>query len=218
MKPMVTCLGLGLAGSILVLASLFHFISFTGSNLDLSTCQPTAITSESVTARPGWAIFPDSPRVPCQTEAIYQPFERGFMAWRSDKNCVYAIEYSPDDPNSRGRAVIPAELPGWPHGNVYSYGYCLTVEPLTARHSQVTPPPGLMQPAGVLGKVWNYYGEIRTRLGCATQPERRYVAVIPANDETPSDGMLWNIPQMTLPNGHILRCGSRAASAGTCLY
>lgn len=171
--------------------------------------------SELRTATPTWAVFPKMPITPYTVEALYQPFEHGFMIWRSDENCAYALVSTEDRGANSADAIIPAEMPSTdPPG----YGYCLSVAPLTGRDVISTPPTGLMLPAGVLRVVWAYYEEIRMQLGYATQPETRYTATIPAVNDSHGIGGPYTIPQMTLPNGHILACGSRGATAGTCDY
>jgi len=174
---------------------------------------PTAMStlSELPTATPDWAVFPPMPTTTYTVEALYQPFEHGFMVWRGDENCAYAL-VSVEDRGINSDAIIPAEMPG-----AYPYGYCLSVAPLTVGDVISTPPAGLILPTGVLGMVWAYYEEVEMRLGYATQPETRYLATIPAvNDSPVMYGSPFTIPQMTLPNGHILACGSRGATAGAC--
>jgi hypothetical protein len=157
-----------------------------------------------------WAIFPminDS-----ATDANYQPFEHGFMLWRSDLNCVYPIVAG-----DRTVPFIPNEIYKLSPPNTLSYVYCLTVAPLSDRSANVSPPSGLIEPTGVLGKVWRYYSDLRTTLGYATAAAQSYHAVIPkTSHEAVIDGLPFDIPQLSLPNGKMLVCGSRAASVGTC--
>lgn len=158
---------------------------------------------------PVWVLFPDMPMTPYTTDAVYQAFEHGFMVWRGDQNCVYAILHE-------GLAVIPAEIPSEPSGMLHSYGYCLTIDPLTDKSVALQPPDGLLLPSGVLGKVWRYYTEIRDQLGYAVDVEQRYSALIPPRNLTPVMCCPWTNDQITLPSGDILACGVRAATSGSC--
>jgi hypothetical protein len=199
---------LGSCLTVALISVLFFFAAFfqARQTSDLSV-QPTATTV--------WATFPSSALTPYVTEAIYQPFEHGFMLWRADQNCVYAIRtdvsYSPH------AAIIPVAIPTPSDDTNYAYAYCLSLAPLTDRTVQAVPPAGLSLPTGVLGKIWNYYDEIRAELGYATAPEQHYTATIPTNAGAAfMDGSPFTIAQMTLPDGTIFACGSRAATVGTC--
>ncbi len=201
MKVFASCLSVILTAGLLFFAGVFNLSSVNQSIPPTST--------------PIWATFPQSAATPYTTQAIYQPFQHGFMLWREDENCVYAIQNGTD--GGSPFAVIPAAIPAEPDSMIHSYGYCLSVAPLTDTHVEATPPSGLIMPSGVLGKVWSYYPEIQTALGYATQPEQDYTATIPTNEGAAvMDGTPFTINQITLPDGSILACGSRAATAGTC--
>ncbi len=132
------------------------------------------------------------------------------MVWRSDANCVYALAVR-DYLEGAFHAVIPSVLP--------PYSYCLAVDPLTAESETGVPPAGHLLPTGVLGRVWSFYPEVRTELGYALQPESSYLSTIPVVSDLPvQDGMAFAIPQMSLPDGHILACGARGATAGMCFW
>jgi len=205
MKSLISCLTL-----VLIVGFLFAagFLSAQRSTANLAqTFEPSAT--------PIWATFPNSAITPYVTEAIYQPFEHGFMLWRADYNCVYAIvtdmQYEPP------RAIIPLAIPSDTASMIHAYGYCLSVAPLTDRSLQTAPPAGLRVPTGVLGKIWRYYDEVRARLGYATAPEKHYTATIPTNNGAAvMDGLPFTWAQLTLPDGTIFACGSRAATAGMC--
>ena len=202
MRSLANCLSLILVSGLLLCAALLRT-----QPVDQFPAQPTDT--------PIWASFPGSAATPYVTQAIYQPFEYGFMVWRSDENCVYTIQNSID--GGPRFAVIPKTIPAGSNPMIYSYGYCLAVAPLIDKPLEVTPPAGLIEPTGVLGKVWRYYDELRTSLGYATQPEEDYAATIPTNaGAAVMDGLPFTMAQMTLPDGTILACGSRAATAGTC--
>ena len=202
MKSLASCLTVILLGIFLFFAAFFQ---------TRQTSELLALPS----ATPVWATFPQSAVTPYLTEAIYQSFEHGFMLWRSDQNCVYAL--ITDDPYSPPRAIIPQIIPADSNPMIHSYGYCLAVAPLTDRTIEAEPPAGLIVPSGVLGLVWRAYDEIRAGLGYATAPEQRYSATVPTNEGAAVlDGSPFTIAQITLPDGTILACGSRAATAGTC--
>ena len=202
MKSLTSCLTLILLGIFLFFAAFFQ------------TRQASEFLVQASPA-PVWAAFPSSAVTPYVTEAIYQPFERGFMLWRADQNCAYAI--LTDTPSSVHLAIIPLAIPASPDSKIHAYGYCLSVTPLTDRAVQVAPPSDLLAPTGVLGIVWRYYDEIRAGLGYATQPEQRYTATVPTNDGAAvMDGSPFTMAQITLPDGTIFACGSRAATTGTC--
>ena len=189
--------------TLILVSILFFFAAFFG------TRQATEFVV-SASATPVWATFPESAVTPYVTEAIYQSFEQGFMLWRADYNCVYAIS-THSDPH---RAIIPESIPG---EMIHSYGYCLAVTPLPDRIIELQTPDGLRIPSGVLGLVWRYYDEVRTVLGNATAPEQHYTATVPTNEGAAvMDGSPFTMAQITLPDGTVLACGSRAATAGTC--
>ena len=190
---------------VVLVGVLFFFAAF------FETCQSSEFLAQP-SATPVWATFPQSAVTPYVAEAIYQPFQRGFMLWRSDYNCVYAI--IADVPDSPHFALIPKSIPG---EMIHSYGYCLAVTPLTDRAIELQTTDSLLMPTGVLGLVWRYYDEIRAGLGNATAPEQRYTATVPTNDGAAiMDGSPFTMAQLTLPDGIVLACGSRAATAGTC--
>src|SRR5205807_100068 len=90
----------------------------------------------------------------------------------------------------------------------YGYGHCLKVVLLTEQTLAIMLLGGSLLPVGTLGKVWNYYDEIRINLGFANQPEQRYMATIPTNDEkSEMDGSPFYVKQITLPDDRILWCG-----------
>lgn len=146
-----------------------------------------------------WGIFPGYNPPSETTTAIFQTFERGFMVWRSDYNCVYAIQ----DINI---AMIPK-------GN--EYDYCLTLAPLTDETLTRTPPPGFLRPTGPLGKVWNYYAIIADDLGYATGPEIQYTAATVTQNQDYLDSISI-VFQMTLPDGKALVCGMVHVTSHRC--
>ena len=146
--------------------------------------------TQTTTTNSGPALFPDQMQLQGKPfQAAMQNFENGFMLWRSDLNCVYAIR---DWGDGDLRAINFVErVPNHPSTPKIS-GYCFRVEPLANAREDIstTPPAGKFLPVGALGKVWNTYQGIRQTLGYATAPELGYTANNP----------------LTLPNGKILAC------------
>ena len=184
--------------TLILVAGTIGLIVIVGSGLAISRVTqqetPTAIRTEE------WGLFPEGAATLYTTAAAFQSFERGFMVWRQDKNCVYVIQGD--------QAVLP----------VSRYGYCLAVAPLTDQEATYMPPSGLSQPEGVLGQVWRYYPQVQAQLGFALQAEQNYIATIPT-DPGPTigmDGSPYYRNQMTLPDGQVLACGSRSATQGSC--
>lgn len=184
--------------TLIFMAGIIGLIVTVGSSIAISNLTqqvtPTAISTEE------WGLFPEGAATLYTTAAAFQSFERGFMVWRQDKNCVYAIQGD--------QAVLP----------VSRYGYCLSVAPLTDQKAKDTPPSGLNQPDGVLGQVWRYYPQVQAQLGFALQAEQSYTATIPT-DPGPTigmDGSPYYRNQMTMPDGQVLACGSRSATQGSC--
>ncbi len=137
-------------------------------------------------------------------EAIYQEFENGYMLWRSDLNCVYAIKVD---------VVMAPPLGSENVGRVY----CLTVAPLSDKAVTTIPPTGQFFPEGALGKVWKYYPEIQQALGYATQPEIHYTATLPPIQPWDGSGNgPFFFPLITLPGERILQCAARGGRLGRC--
>lgn len=132
------------------------------------------------------------------------------MVWRSDKNCAYALA---TDEGQETDVIIPEGLG--------PYKYCLdVVSSIESSDENVAsaPPPGLIAPTKALGEVWRYYREVQGQLGYATQPETCYHATIPPPKDTlPVNGLLNTMPEISLPDGRMLFCGARGATAGTCV-
>ncbi len=212
MRSFASCLTIA---TIALVGVFFYFAAFGG--VRQSSQVAVLFTPTSV-----WASFPPSAVTPYVTDAIYQPFQRGFMLWRADYDCVYAIETNL--PSSKRNAIIPLAVPlEGDSGMIRSYGYCLSVAPLIPPTvaplplMTLAPPTGLLEPTGALAKVYHAYDAIQSGLGYATAPEQRYTATVPTNEGAAvMDGSPFTIAQITLPDGTILACGSRAATAGTC--
>lgn len=133
-------------------------------------------------------------------ETIYQSFERGFMVRNAGANCVYAY-------SEQTRNIILG-----PNG---SYHYCIEFDALPETPAGSPPPEGLIEPAGPFGRVWGFYPSVREALGWATAPEQTYTGQMPPLESSLGGGP-FSMPQAPLPDGRVLYCGMRAATAGTC--
>ena len=136
-------------------------------------------------------------------DVIYQPFEYGFMVQRVDEECVYAFS------NLADSIIVPREL-----DNVYHY--CLEFAGLPQNEAVVEHPAGdLLLPDGAFGRVWSHYNIVRQNLGFATAHSESFAGSIPSS--TPIlNGAPISVPVAPLPDGKVLWCGMRAATAGTC--
>ncbi|MCC7208664.1 MAG: hypothetical protein IT323_15255 [Anaerolineae bacterium] len=127
-------------------------------------------------------------------EAVYLPFEHGFMVRVSGADCLYAYA---------GGIILPREVV-----TAYNtYRYCLPFADLPEA------PPGA--PVEPFGRVWSRYAEVRDTLGMATGEAVRYRASMPPSDPVIMGGVFF-AGVLTLPDGSALYCGMRAATAGTC--
>ncbi|MGE5601708.1 MAG: hypothetical protein ACM30E_01580, partial [Nitrososphaerales archaeon] len=90
--------------------------------------------------------------------AAWQPFQRGMMLWRSDKDQTYALLFANGDLT---RGSIAEGGDAWRWDNTFPNGRGLT------------PPTGFFEPVRGFGYVWSdYLGAAEGPLGWATQPEQ----------------------------------------------
>jgi LysM repeat protein len=89
-----------------------------------------------------------------QLGVSYQPFEGGFMLWRSDNGNIWVFVESLGQVflyEPRGYAALPID--------------------------RTTPPPqGRVRPDNGFGRVWSNFPDIRSRLGWALMPEMGYMS------------------------------------------
>lgn len=126
------------------------------------------------------------------TWAAWQPFERGYMLWRSDTRRVIAFYAD---------GTWAEFLDQWTEGS-----------PIPSRGN---PPPGLLAPVRGFGFIWGTYDEVANRLGWALEEEKGFCANIQSfergfvsRDSTVRsclDEML-NEPRTTHPNFAPLFC------------
>lgn len=138
--------------------------------------------------------------VPVSTESVFQSFERGFMVRNSGTNCAYV--YS----NVNQNIIL---------GPGGSYHYCIEYDALPDIPGTDVPPDGLIVPVGAFGRIWYSYENVREALGWATAPDQSYTGQLPP-PESSSGGGPFSMPQAPLPDGRVLYCGTRGATAGTC--
>lgn len=124
--------------------------------------------------------------------AVYKPFEKGFMVYVEGQLCLYA--YADD-------IVIPRTINAQEFG---AYKYCLPFAdaPETA-------------PADPFDHILLLYNEIADILGAPTGEAIRYETSFPPSDRVVMGGVFYE-GKLTLPDGKKLYCGARAATAGTC--
>jgi hypothetical protein len=153
-----------------------------------------------------WFFDPSPPYCPAgepsQSYAAGQGFERGFMIWVEETDEFYVFESEPDPSGYR----------------VYYSTLGLELKPGASEDNRVgeDPPPGLYEPVSGFGLVWRgevewpEVGDVRERLGWATEPEFGF--------NTAYQDALLACPRgwaayMRGPRGQILRLGP-ASTAG----
>lgn len=138
---------------------------------------------------------------------IYQQFERGFMLWDVEKNCVYSfIDIEPE----RG-IIIPDSLEST-NGSDNRYAYCLYLPQKHVQDVIMTTTDTLKMPTGNMGMIWRAYPEIREGIGLATNDAKAFVAIFP-RDKHPGFSCCY---VGALPDGRVMRCGFYARSSGRC--
>lgn len=142
--------------------------------------------------------------------ALYQPFQHGFMLHRTGENCVFAFS--------------TLETPGFPNGNIVldpgmqgqmggQYAYCIRVENLPPMMSAT---PEIFGTDQTIGQVWHAYSEVQAALGQPIGAAYLYTGMIPPPPPAVG-GAPFYTPVGTLPDGRTLSCGTRGATAGTCV-
>lgn len=127
--------------------------------------------------------------------AVYLPFEYGFMAYFEGQSCLYTYAGGPVMPRSPV-GVQPS-----------SYVYCLPFDEL--------PDAPADAPEAPFGRIWSYYDEVSDALGAPIGDAVRYTTTTPPNDPVVVGGVFYS-GMITLPDGLMLYCGTRAATARTC--
>jgi hypothetical protein len=157
-------------------------------------------------------LTPTITPTPVLVEAVYQPFENGFMIAINNSGCAFIYVYSPD--KTTEGILIPRDILATPDIGS-SYHYCQEFEALPDNPITKAPPSELINPSGAFGRIWGYFSDVRERLGYATEPAQRYTSRIPSAPSTYGGGPFF-IPQLSLPDGRVLWCGFRAATSGSC--
>lgn len=147
-----------------------------GTQTTTATPSPTASPTVVASATPcpqgpesRFAALYEQSQLGCATSGVnivwsaYEPFERGFMLWRSDSNKSYAFY-------SDGSRWFPIDEK-WDGGEIPDRG---------------APPPGMQAPVRGFGYVWSIRNDIFEALGWATDKEKGFCAAI----QTFEDGFI----------------------------
>ena len=128
-------------------------IDAAGNYTNASLAVTLRCTGEWFIANPP-NVCPYNP--PLASQAAEQPFEHGFMIWIAELDQIVVLFADGMSPHY---AIFTDE---WDEGEP-------EIDPT------LEPPPGLYQPVRGFGLVWREgYGDVRGRLGWATQPEQAY--------------------------------------------
>jgi hypothetical protein len=126
-------------------------------------------------------IAPRCPLTQDEVWAAYEPFEHGFMIWRSDTREIYVLY---DD------AGYETYTDTWQEG-----------DPVLIAG---TPPPGLYAPVRGFGNLYASQPQVRERLGWATAPEGGYtiwVETIPGGSgRYPGISTYFSLPDSSVVN------------------
>ncbi len=156
-------------------------------------------------------LTPTSTVTPSRIAAAYQDFEHGFMVADEAAGCAYVFAYSAGD--SDGNIVTPNEILATNDISTI-YNYCLEFGGLPEAVVSDIPSLAALTPTGIFGRLWTAYSDVREALGYATAPEQRYTSSLPPVNN--SGGGPFSTPLIQLPDGRLLSCGFRSATAGTC--
>ena len=124
---------------------------------------PTCALPADAQLAPAW----DRTRLGCATAgsaviwAAWEPFERGYMLWRSDTDSVYVLNMQDGTNLSAGTWQLRAER--WDGSNPDGIG--------------LSPPPGLYEPVRGFGWLWRtYLGGPGSQVGWARDEEKGFCA------------------------------------------
>lgn len=184
---------------IITITYLDTLATFTPTAIPIGMIPSVPPPPPPVTALPS---TPDVTPLPLSISVHFQNFERGFMVQLAGQDCVYIFGTSPNE-----GIVMPDPGTG--------YQYCTPVAGLPD-NALTAAPPGLIAPDGDFGKVWGYYIWVNEAIGFATAEDFYYDGVIPPSERVIDGGVFYS-PVITLPDGRQLYCGSRGATASTCL-
>lgn len=132
---------------------------------------------------------------PLTIAGVYLPFQNGFMVYIEGETCLYA--YADGIILPRDAAV----------GEFSNYRYCLPFADLPEASEDAPDDP--------FGRVWFLYADVAHALGVPTGSVVRYATTFPPADPVVMGGVFYS-GIITLPDGTMLYCGMRAATAGTC--
>lgn len=135
---------------------------------------------------------------PAGAEAIYQAYERGFMAAWVSADCIYLyrtdIEW----------IYIPQEIASQPMG---IYQYCVPYSFWEILPTEV--------PQDILRRIWEADSAVQSALGPPVGNSMRYWAGFLTPEPIIMGGIFY-AGKVRLPDGRTLYCGQRAATSGRC--
>lgn len=116
-----------------------------------------------------------------ETNAVYQPFEHGFMVWRPSENTATIYAFFDD-----GEVFLATD--SWAEGDPES-------------DPNFVPPDGLYQPVRGFGNVWRENEWVREQLGWATAEESAYTTRYQSEMRESIPGVSY----LTRPDGELLK-------------
>ncbi|MCB0037821.1 MAG: LysM peptidoglycan-binding domain-containing protein, partial [Anaerolineales bacterium] len=116
-----------------------------------------------------------------EINAVYQPFEHGFMVWQPFENTATVYAFFDD-----GNVFLATD--SWVEGDPES-------------DPNLVPPEGLYQPIRGFGNVWRENEWIREQLGWATAEESTYTAIYQSEMRESIPGVAY----LTRPDGALLK-------------
>lgn len=134
----------------------------------------TPTGGEPAVFNPGATQSPSSYPAPFQANitAVYQPFERGFMVFMSDRRAIWVFA----QPYLLANTADPAQAIAPNFGTWFGFDDTF-VEGEPEVDAAILAPEGFLQPKRGFGKVWREQTTVREALGWATQFEQAYAAV-----------------------------------------
>lgn len=173
-EPEVILSNLGLSGvTTFTVPADYRGVGFTIYGLNFGT-------DGSVQKVIGSTVFVavNAPTTSTTVYAAYQPYDGGFMIWRSDSGDIFVFY------NFGAVSTYPV-----------SYYGSFPENPVT-----LPTPPGKVRPISGFGRVWGSQPYFQAQLGWAVAPEQGYTMTI----ENLSDGRT----RFTLPNGYGVSFGN----------
>ncbi|MEK7311922.1 MAG: hypothetical protein AAB382_08110 [Chloroflexota bacterium] len=128
---------------------------------------PTTVTA-SPSSAPSASSYPAP--LTANITAVYQPFERGFMIYLSDRQAVWVFVQSFVS-NTGGTTTTPNFGAWLAFADTFKEG-----DPET--DPSIIAPAGFLQPKRGFGKVWREHPEVRDAVGWGLDYERPYTTLV----------------------------------------